>query len=266
MIHPVTCIKCGECIRECCLQADAIKTWELGVCIDLSLCRRCGHCTSVCPTGCMDNPLSPTLGEVGELASPETVMQVLRRPRSVRRFKPDIIPRADMERLLQAGRYPATGMNSQGISYLVLSGRERVEEVASLYDRTAKGLPNSEPVKEALLRPVLRREREGFDALFYGCPQLIFAVSRRDLLNWQKNALFSLTYISLLAPSLGLGTCWAGQLERLATMASCAAPFEELLALPSDMRICSCMMVGYPDVTFRRMVDRDPLTVYWRSL
>lgn len=264
MLHTVHCIGCGECIRECILQANAIKPWQAGIQIDLSLCRRCGHCASVCPTGCMDNPLAPMLNAVGEITPPDLVMKVLRTPRSVRRFKPDLVSKEVMEQLLNAGRYPATGMNSQGIRYLVLSGRKKVEEIAALYGKIARGLSDDEPLKQAFLRPVLRQESEHFDALFYGCGQLVFAISQKDFPNGQKNALFSLTYIALLAPSLGLGTCWAGQLERLATMEAYADQFAQLIDLPEGLKICACMMVGYPDVKFRRMVERDPLSVYWR--
>ena len=264
MVHTVNCISCGECIRECFPQANAIAKWSGGVKIDLDLCRRCGHCSSVCPTGAMDNPLSPLLEPVKAPLAPELVLQVLRTPRSVRRFKPELVPEDTLRQLLDAGRYPSTGMNSQGISYLVVSGREKVEEIARLYAETARALPESEPLKQAFLRPVIRQEEEHFDALFYGCSQLIFAISRENFFNWQKNALFSLTYIALLAPSLGLGTCWAGQLERLATMDAYRERFARLIGLPEGMKVCACMMVGYPDVKFRRMVERDPLKVYWR--
>ena len=89
-------------------------------------------------------------------------------------------------------------------------------------------------------------------------------MSAQDHPNWQRNAQFSLTFLSLMAPSLGLGTCWSGQLEKLACTREYMPDFARLIDLPDGMRICGCLMAGYPAVRFRRLVPRDPLEVFWR--
>ena len=63
---------------------------------------------------------------------------------------------------------------------------------------------------------------------------------------------------------MGLGTCWVGLLEFLACHSDYMDQFARLLELPEDKRICGCMLVGYPAVHFRRLVERNPLEVEWR--
>lgn len=264
MIHTVNCVSCGECIKECFLQMNAIEKWEGGVKINLDLCMGCGHCAAVCPTGLMDNPLAPLDVAVDNPLDANEALRFLRTPRSVRRYRAELVPHKVLEQLLNAGRYPMTGKNTQGISYIVVEGKEKMAELNRLYCKIAKELPADAPLKAGFMRPVIRQEEEGFDALFYGSQQMIFALCDPSNMNWFRNAQFSLTFIALMAPSLGLGTCWCGQLERLASDDRFMNEFGTLIGLPEGKRICGCMMVGYPDVRFRRLVSRDPLDVTWR--
>ena len=263
MTCKVSCPACGLCQRECVLQKNAIQVTADGVVIDLEKCNRCGHCVAICPTGSMNHPCSLLQEEAGAPLSPEAALRFLRTPRSVRRFKPEPVPREELAQLLNAGRYPPTAKNSQGVCYVVLQGREKVEQVGRLYRRIVKGLPEDYSQKELLERPVLAGEERGFDGLFYDCPQLVFAVCDKDNPNGRRNAQFSLTYITLLAPSLGLGTCWSGQLERVACEGEHMETFARLIGLGPDKTICGCLMVGYPAVRFLRLVDRAPLEIQW---
>lgn len=122
------------------------------------------------------------------------------------------IPKDVIERLLNAGRYPQTAKNAQGISYLVVSGREKVVQINQLYCEIARTLPEDFPLRSRVMRPVLVQEEKKTDALFYGAPQLIFTLADMDHERWKENSQFSLTFLSLMAPSLGLGTCWCGQM------------------------------------------------------
>jgi len=265
MIHSFSCAKCGQCYAECHLQADAIRLTNDGVSIDLDKCSRCGHCAAVCPTGQLDNPLAPLCEAVGDVLSPDAALRFLRTARSVRQYKADEVPRDVLAQLLNAGRYPQTACNSQGIGYIVVKGREKVDAIHALYDQIAGELPPDHPDFDNVNYPVqVQRERGDFDALFYGCPQLIFTISDVNNHRAAKSAQFAMTFLALMAPSLGLGTCWSGQMaSAIACTPSAMERFGALIGLPEGKQICGCLMVGYPDVTFRRLAERDPLEVYW---
>lgn len=263
MKHYIQCVGCKTCYRECHLQMDAISITEDGVAVDLDLCNRCGHCVAVCPTGAMVHPLSPAQEPVEQSLSPEQVLHYLRSVRSVRHYRQDLVPKELLCQLLDAGRYAATAKNTQGVHYHVVRGRDKVQQVHDLYFECARSMPADHPEYPILIRPVNNETQKGFDALFYGCPQLIFAVCDKDKPVDTRSVQFSLTYIALMASSLGLGVCWAGQIQRFSAIESFRSQLEPLIGLPEDQRIYGCMMVGYPDVTFRRLVARDPLQVSW---
>lgn len=265
MEHFVSCVQCRLCYEECRLQANAIRCVDGGVRIDLEHCNRCGHCAAVCPTGAMNHPLSPLEAEIGAYVSPEQALHFLRSPRTVRRYKEELVPKKLLIQLLNAGRYPQTAKNSQGIRYFVVRGRQKIDQIHQLYTEIVSSLPETFPGYNILLHPLQAEAKRGGDALFYDCPQLIFAVSDKKNEAASRNAQFSLTFIALMAPSLGLGTCWSGQLERLACQDQFLPKFAELIDLPQGDRISGCMMVGYPAVPFRRLVARNSLQVTWRG-
>ena len=266
MIWEVTCHHCGTCVRACSQQGQCITLTPTGVAVDLEKCVACGHCQAVCPTGEMEHPRAPKCDAIEPLPSGKSMANHLRAVRSVKFFKPELVPHDKLTELIDIGRYVQTGSNSQGISYLVLEGKQKIDELNHLFEeevlRQAPGNPALGWVED-----IVREQRAtGKEIVFRGgCSQLIFALADKDFENGHKNAQFSFTFIATLAPSLGLGTCWAGIFEALAKFDDRSQAIGEFLDLPEGKRIRAVMMVGYPDITFRRLVERNPLSLTWRD-
>lgn len=263
MIKTIECIACGRC-QKACATRHAITPVEGGVAVDLDNCFACGHCVAVCPTDAMDNPLSPRQGPVGSLPAPEDMARYLRIPRSVRRYKEELVPREKMTQLIDIGRFAQTGSNRQGISYLVVEGRDKMQELNRMYCREALRLMQEDPSLLWLEGLIKQQDQLGTDNIFRGAPQLILALADKDFDRGRENAQFALTFIALLAPSLGIGTCWGGIPQALMANDAYAAPFLEYCRVPENKRIRGVMMTGLPDIEFRRLVARNPLELDWR--
>ena len=69
----------------------------------------------------------------------------------------------------------------------------------------------------------------GFDAVLRDAPALVVASAPRAASNGMVDVTLALSYFELAAPTLGLGTCWAGLLEG-ALLSSSAA--RKALGLP----------------------------------
>ena len=54
---------------------------------------------------------------------------------------------------------------------------------------------------------------QGLDNILRDAPHLILAMAQKDFVRGRENSVFSLAYLELFAPSLGLGSCWAGIVE-----------------------------------------------------
>jgi nitroreductase/Pyruvate/2-oxoacid:ferredoxin oxidoreductase delta subunit len=263
-IMTTLCTMCGLCQKDCSLQANAISINKTGVHIELSLCNHCGHCVSICPNDAMIHPLVSAKDIISKCFTPEEALCFLRTPRSIRQYLPTQVGNDTIEKLLNAGRYPQTPKNTQGIEYIVVTGKNKIKQIHDLYSKLVSSLDKNDQLYPLLTRPLLKENKNGEDYLFYNCPHLILAISDKYSLTAMRNAQFSLTFISLMAPSLGLGTCWCGQLEHLVHHANFMEDFIKILKIPKNKAIFGCMMFGYPSIRFRKLVERDKLRIYWR--
>ena len=81
------------------------------------------------------------------------------------------------------------------------------------------------------------------------------------LVTFIPNGLFSssLLYLELFAPSLDLGSCWAGVFECCALADE--SPILEILKVSKAKKITGVVMVGYPKHNFNKFTSRNPLNV-----
>ncbi len=86
-------------------------------------------------------------------------------------------------------------------------------------------------------------------------PHLIVAYGN----SW--DCMIALTQVSLVAPTLQLGTCWAGFVMIAAK--NCEA-MQEFLGLPEGQACQAAMMMRYPLFEYPRMPLRNELTISWR--
>jgi nitroreductase len=83
----------------------------------------------------------------------------------------------------------------------------------------------------------------GQDVVLRNAPCLVVATTDKSFQpNGRDNTHFSLAYAELYAPSIGLGTCWAGFFEACATAGY--QPLLNLLNLPENMSVTGGIMVG----------------------
>ena len=258
------CIKCGLCVLECRKQWNCITLTDDGPVIDFEHCAFCGHCQAVCPMEAIDFPGISLQGPSHKMDDPEYIENYLRSVRSVRYYKNELVPHDKMERLLDIGRYPQTGKNSQGISYLVLEGKDKVDALHKLFCEEIARFADADEDIAFSHRDIARREADGSDVVFRDCSELIIALADENHDRGRENAQYSLTFISLLAPSLGIGTCWAGYFEKIACRDEFSERVREFLKVPAGKMIRGALMVGIPQYKFRRMVERRPLEMDYR--
>lgn len=258
------CIKCGLCAEVC--ACNVIAMGELGPEERHSGCMECGHCVAVCPKAAIDNQKTPLAKQIDipkyPVLTPETAAAFLRSRRSIRKYKKDKVSKEKMLELLDIARFAPTGTNSQGLSYVVADKPEILKEITkTTIDWFEKEVNDGAAWAEAYAGLVRHYKRTGKDIILRDAPSVIAALAPKSLLIGHDNARFSLEYVELYATTLGLGTCWAGFAELCAGAGY--QPLRDILKVPDDMAIVGMMMVGYPRITYRRLVDRNPLEVTW---
>ena len=258
----------GICVEICPMGVLGLDE-EIGPYVQLGMsrtCIGCGHCVAVCPHEALDNvrnplsmhaPLSPD-----SIPNPEAASVFLRSRRSIRRYKDEPVPRQIMLKLLQIARFAPSGHNSQGLSYIVVEGRQALDRIVEIVIEWMRRLIRNDPefAAEQQMPSIVKMHERGEDKILRGAPQLIVATAPKKLRPAQISTYLALEYVQLYAPTLGIGTCWAGFVQICAQM---EPELHAYLHLPQERSITGMLMVGYPKYPYYRMPQRDPLEVAW---
>jgi nitroreductase/NAD-dependent dihydropyrimidine dehydrogenase PreA subunit len=259
------CTECGACVEVC--PASLIRIRKNGPrATGLRACISCGHCVAVCPVEALDNDLAPLAKQVPVAPtglSARTATEFMRSRRSIRCYKEEKVPRETLLQVLDVARFASTGGNSQGLSYLVISDKEALRKLSDatvdwMEEEVARGSERA-PYFAGIVKAA---RATGKDVILRDAPHLIVAMCDEDFPRGAENAHFALAYAELIAPTVGLGTCWAGLFQGCAF--SGYAPLLKALDLPVGKKVAGGLMAGYPRHHYHRLVDRNPLQVGWR--
>ena len=277
------CTNCGICCNSCFVYG---MRGDQPAIVHPEFCIACGHCGSFCPTKAIINsaaePKRLTVKDKKLLPSSESLQFLMRSRRSVRFYKKKPVSRADLAKILEAGRYTPTGTNSQNIYYIVIDSPDKIDELRYMALPAVKRLfkmashvakvpiLNRELLGENFVRDfeghlepsvqeIFRRTMQGDDKLFYSAPVLILVHGEKvdDVAFSCAVALFN---CSLMAHTMGLGCCLNGFLSLAATRDK---EVREWLGIPRIHKCYGAMTVGYPDVKFNALVQRKPPKVQW---
>ena len=258
------CSKCGICADVCPGNIMSIGEDGYPKSDRLAFCITCGHCVAHCPNEAIELEVV-TLKEQQKKPAPlpkEQAVSFLRGRRSVRKYKQENVPHDLMRELLDVARMAPTGGNTQGLSFFVIEDKETLSKISGavlnfIEKGSAEGkLPGAYGIMAADAR------KTGRDIILRGAPCLVVAHASELMPLRKDNARFALTYAELFAPSLGLGSCWAGFVDMCAF--SGYSELLELIKFPEGHFYCAAIMVGFPKYKCYRMVDRKPLNISWQ--
>jgi len=279
------CNLCGICVPVC-VRRILAKGEESVRITDHSLCLACGHCKAVCPT---DAPQLPGMNEQfqpapvkKEIPRAANLFRFFRRRRSLRVYRPDPVENEKLKMLVEAGRYAPTGGNRQACEYTVITGRTMLDQVCNLAIRELQSQgkkiqelvdqyqKRKEPLSEdlesqqyfpAVWDRIAKKWKEGADQLLHHAPALVMIhIKENSATTPELDAGIAATQMILLAEALGLGTCFIAFLVRTLQESK---ELRTLLKIPDNHRVYVAFTVGYPAVTYLRVVGRKPARVKW---
>ena len=262
------CTQCGLCVDVC---RGTLGMGSNGPQVIKQRCISCGHCVAACPTGALNNLNSPLknqvlLKEIPNLDS-KSAANFLRSRRSIRSYKKIAIPREKISDLLDIARFAPSACNSQGITYLVIDNPDTLSRITAATvdwaEENSKGpSTTASPYASSTASQISYYRKNGTDVVLRSAPCLVVAIVDNTMISMGRDSThFALAYAQLYAPTIGLGTCFAGLFEGCAT--SGYQPLLNLLNLPEDTSVTGALMVGYPKYTYKRLVDRNSLQVIW---
>lgn len=256
-VNQEKCTNCGICAKEC--PTLVLRMGKAGPeAVVPTTCMACGHCVAVCPNEAIDNIKAPLAHQTDLHNFPKLnakeAEHFLRSRRSIRCYKENVVPREDLLKLVEVAHYAPTGSNRQGVSYVIVDDKKVLEEAIEI---VVKWLENDDVLCEMFASYIKAYREDGIDTILRGAPNLILTTSAVEFSRGRENSIFSLAYLELYVPALGLGSCWAGVFEICAL--SDHSPLLKLFNIPVGKKITGAVMVGYPQYSYKRLVDRDPL-------
>jgi nitroreductase len=140
--------------------------------------------------------------------------KVLKKRRSIRKYKDTPVPRESIVKVLEAARIAPSAGHRQPWHFIVVEDRATREKLVGRSSWAAKAPVMIVGVADPVASP-----------------------------SWYMNDMgIAFEHVVLTATSLGLGTCWMGQTRR-------DAEVKEFLGIPDELKVIALTPLGEPDET-----------------
>ena len=116
------------------------------------------------------------------------IIKAMEERRSIRKFKSDMVPKEQIEQVIEAGLYAASGMGKQAAMILAVTDKKLRDKISE--DNRKIGGWN-----------------EGFDP-FYGAPVILVVLGNKAVPTHVYDGSLVMGNLMLAAHSLGLGSIW----------------------------------------------------------
>lgn len=167
------------------------------------------------------------------------ILKIIKERRSIRRYKPDPIPKDILEKVIEAACWAPSYMDWQNWYYVVVGGEKKKKLFSYLEDSFKKII---ECLEEDISEGVKKRTSFFLDVA-NDAPNIIAVFSDVDLTTTPE-ALFSVAAsvenLLLTAHSLGLGACWVSSALYI------AEDLSEFLGI-ADKELVGLITIGYPN-------------------
>ena len=162
--------------------------------------------------------------------------------RSIRTYKPELPPKADLEKIIEAGLYAASGHGLQSSIVVAITDPK-------LRDRLSE------------MNRVIGGWKEGFDP-FYGAPAVLLVLADPSSPNHVYDGSLTMGNLMQAAHDLGLGSCWINRAREEFASEEGKAILRDLGIEGDWVGIGHCI-VGYIDGEDPRPAPRKEGRVFW---
>lgn len=115
------------------------------------------------------------------------VLDVLKSRRSCRKYKSDLVPQSDLDKIIEAGTFAASGMGKQSAIIIAVTNKEMRDKLSKM-NAAVMGNPNADP--------------------FYGAPEMLIVLANKSCPTYVYDGSLVLGNMMAAAESLGVATCW----------------------------------------------------------
>ena len=152
-------------------------------------------------------------------------LRVLKERRSIRKYKAEQVREEELNAILEAGTWAATGKNLQSPVMVVVQDQETISYMSKL-NAEIQGNPNADP--------------------FYGAPTVVVVLADGENYNWMADGSLVMGNLMAAAWSVGVGSCWINRAKELFDMPEGKALLKKW-GLPETLRGVGNCILGYAE-------------------
>lgn len=153
------------------------------------------------------------------------ILDCIKTRRSIRSYKPDMVPGELLDKIVEAGLYAASGLNRQSPIIIKITDKAMRDELSAL-NASIAGRPDIDP--------------------FYGAPVVFVVLAPKDMITYIYDGSLVLGNMMLEAHELGLGSRWIHRAKEEFETAKGKAILERL-GIEGDYEGIGHLIVGYTD-------------------
>jgi nitroreductase/NAD-dependent dihydropyrimidine dehydrogenase PreA subunit len=280
------CIHCMRCVDDC-VSGVWRNVDNIPTVVAPDSCNLCSHCVAVCPKKAIvhDDLDDAQIRRVARKKIDSNVYkEIVISRRSVRQYQIKPLSREDLEDIINLARYSPTASNSQHVGYIVISDKNRLDEISKIIFSTAKtiydwsssktgkfvfsGLKmNSGIAKmmEKYIEPMeyyMKLQESGRDLILHNAPALIVLHAPALSFFASDNCNIAAANICNYAHSKGLGTCFIGfvTLSSRFNKKLCS-----IMELPKNRKVYASLVIGHPKYPHPYTGSRKKIDISWLS-
>ena len=170
------------------------------------------------------------------------IIKAMEERRSIRKFKPDMPKKEDLEQIIEAGLYAANGMGKQAVITIAVTNKELRDRISADNCRIGGW-------------------KEGFDP-FYGAPVILIVLADKNWANRVYDGSLVMGNLMLAAHSLGLGSIWIHRAKEEFEMLE----YQQLLkhlGIEGEWEGIGHCAVGYIEGDIPKAAKRKDGRVFW---
>ena len=183
-----------------------------------------------------------SMKEVLEAVIMNEIIRAMEERRSIRKFKPDMPAKQDLEQIIEAGLYAANGMGQQATITIAVTNKELRDELSEI-NRKIGGWD------------------EGFDP-FYGALAILLVLANKERPTCIYDGSLVMGNMMLAAHTLGLGSIWIHRAKEEFEMPEYKQLLKKVGIEGEGEGIAHCA-VGYADGELSQAADRKEGRVFW---
>lgn len=267
------CRKCGVCIHR--FMGYCINEENGYPVIDYSICNQCQKCIALCPhQAILMNGKSPFKIETPLEIRKEDIIDLLRRRRSIKKFKNEPIPKEVLSDLASAANYAPN--QNKNIDMIIVDDKTLLNEIdASSIKYVKKMYRFLFSVK--IMTGVFKLFSDSLDVIkrkmeynIYGTKHVIkentqalfILIGDTKVPVTESSAHYLLSTIIFYTEAYGIGSCLMDSIKH---SINCTKSVRKLLHIPKGKKVLGVLSVGYSDEKIINIPQGYKINVRWNT-